>query len=172
MKLKIALAVFVVFALTFACVLHYYLPRKELVTITGIDSKRAEGIPVDGDRSDNGRSFDIYYIYVLDADNTPRILSNENTAWGFPPYFKFDAADMQSKAINYVGKKVVIRYYGWRITYLNLFQNITSFEPGDEASSLTSWVRLSVYGLWAFILILIFPRYVSLFRENKPKSSK
>jgi hypothetical protein len=166
MKLKIALVVFTVFALAFSCLLHYYLPRKELVSITGIDSKRAEAIPVESDRADDNRPQDIYYIYVLDADNSPGIFSNINTAWGFPPYFKFDAADMQSKASSLVGKQVVIRYYGWRNQILNLFPNITSFEPGDESSALTSWVRLAVFGLWIFVLVLIFPRYLAFFHRS------
>jgi hypothetical protein len=167
MKLRIALALFMLFALAFSCMLHYYLPRKELATITEIGSKRAEGIPVERDRADEARPLDIYYIFVLDEDGEPRVFSNVNTAWGFPPYFKFDAADMQAKAASLTGKQVVIRYYGLRVQLLNLFPNITSLQPGDESSSLLSWTRLTVFGFWLFILILIFPRYLSLFHKRK-----
>jgi hypothetical protein len=167
MKLKIALIFFAVFTLAVSCILHYYLPRKELVTLTGIDSKRAEAIPVERDRADDNRPLDIYYIFVLDEGSNSRVFSNVNTAWGFPPYFKFDSADMQSKAASLAGRQVVIRYYGLRVQILNLFPNITSLEPGDESSSLVSWVRLSVFGLWLFLLILIFPRYFRLFRGKK-----
>jgi hypothetical protein len=166
MKFRIALAVFLLFALAGSCTLHYYLPRKELVTVTEVSSKRAEGIPVERDRADDSRPLDIYYIFVVDEAGDSRVFSNVNTAWGFPPYFKFDSADMQAKAASLAGKRVVIRYYGMRVQILNLFPNITSLQPGDESSSLISWVRLSVFGLGLFILILIFPRYLSFFYKK------
>ena len=163
---KIAALVFAVFALAGSYVLHYYLPRTATVTVTGLDAKRAEGIPA---RSDTVavQPLDVYFLYVNNADGKPQIYRNANTAWGWPPYFKFGAADLQAKAQSLTGQPAVIRYYGWRIKLLNMFPNITSMEAYSADISLTPWARYVGFGIWGFLLILVFPHYLGIFMRGK-----
>ncbi|MFQ5758017.1 MAG: DUF1523 family protein, partial [Acidiferrobacterales bacterium] len=77
-----------------ALFLHYNLPRTDVVQITGTDVKRI-------DRSDPGqgvRTRDVRFISTVTRTGKVKVFRNEDTGWGWPPYFKFDSADLTAEA--------------------------------------------------------------------------
>lgn len=118
--------------LALALVLHYHLPRTDVVRITGTEVKRV-------DRQDPGtaaRTRDVRYINTVTRDGDIRVFRNEDTGWGWPPYFKFDSADLTALAQTIAQSPedpwVRVRYYGWRIKILSLFPNAVDLEVVDR----------------------------------------
>lgn len=117
-----------------ALCLHYYLPRHEVVHVTGVEVKRmdADGV-INAENPADGPTRDVYFINTvsIDAARDVVVYRNEDTAWGFPWYFKFDSADLQAKAQDYsrdANQLAVIRYYGWRLQMFSIFPNITDIK--------------------------------------------
>jgi len=129
-------AVFVVVGVS-ALGLYYVLPRHDVVLITGVEVKRidADGV-INAENPSDGPTRDVYFINTEDPDTKKVVVyRNEDTGWGFPWYFKFDAADVQAKAQGYsrdAQQLSLIRSYGWRIQIFSVFPNITSVEPTDS----------------------------------------
>jgi hypothetical protein len=92
-------------------------PRSWEVQITGVTG--------------DGRAvqYRIETLYPHTAD--PLIFRNEDTGF-FPPYLKFDSADLQSIASRVARTcpniPVTVKGYGWRIAWLDMFPNATGIE--------------------------------------------
>ncbi len=113
--------------------LHFYLPGTDVVRITGTDVKRMDN---GGDRP-RGKGMpvatrDVRFINTVTASGRVRVYRNEDTGWGWPPYFKFDSADVTAKATAVLKSKrtqwAAITSYGWRIQLFSMFPNITSMK--------------------------------------------
>lgn len=124
-----------------AAFLHYTLPRYDTVRITDtyetrVDfgsnaifwSRAASGdAPVAGSR-------DVFFIQTIRPNGRPRIYRNEDTGWGWPPFFKFNTANLQAAAADLRSTQadpqwVAIRHYGWRNEFLSIFPNALSVRP-------------------------------------------
>jgi hypothetical protein len=73
-----------------------------------------------------------YRIATVLADTTDTLIFRNEDAGFFPPYFKFNSADLQSVA-NRITRTcpqtpVTMHGYGWRIPLLNMFPNATSID--------------------------------------------
>jgi len=139
--LKYALPVAIV--LLIVGFLHYNLPRTEVVQITGTDTKRVEGSERGSRGSDQAgaglRMRDVRFINVVDRDGEIRVFRNEDTGWAWPPYFKFDSADMTAQAQAHTVEEprpwVRVRYYGWRLRMFSMFPNAVSLKVVDKGYS-------------------------------------
>jgi hypothetical protein len=113
--------------------LYYVLPRHDVVMITGVEVKRmdADGV-INAENPADGPTRDVYFINTEHPDTKAVVVyRNEDTGWSFPWYFKFDSADIQAKAQGYsrdAQQLALIRYYGWRITILSMFPNVTEIQ--------------------------------------------
>jgi hypothetical protein len=117
---RLRAAVGIVAFLLIAGFLHYSLPSRDIVRIVGTDVVRkdverrdAQGDPVTMTR-------DVRFIYAKWPGGGDRVYRNEDTGWGWPPYFKFDTANLAAAATDLVSASdapewVVIRHYGWRV---------------------------------------------------------
>jgi hypothetical protein len=60
------------------------------------------------------------------------VFRNEDTGWGWPPYFKFNSADLTAQAQAYASAAdkpwVLVKYYGWRIRIFSIFPNAVSLQ--------------------------------------------
>jgi hypothetical protein len=62
---------------------------------------------------------------------------NEDTGFGWPPFFKFDEGDVAAQANNFATDHrqavVLVKYYGFRIRLFSMFPNIVSMRevPAD-----------------------------------------
>lgn len=136
-----------------AAFLHYVLPRHDVVRIVNTEVRRvdANGKPVGG--GDNvGSSRDVFYIFAEDVDDkSPRVYRNEDTGWGFPPYFKFNSADEQAIASSIQQDKGValVTKFGWRVHLFSWFPNATNVRRWDPADSVTPWFNIVFFTLLA-----------------------
>ncbi|WP_162906487.1 DUF1523 family protein [Algihabitans albus] len=132
-----------------AAVLHYHLPQGEVVRITGTEVKRMDvdsGELRTGEQA--GATRDVRFLNAVTADGGTRVYRNEDTGWGFPPYLKFDSADITAEAQDLAGRSgwVLVERYGWRIRVLSMFPNVldlTEVEAGYE------------YFPWKAVVILV-----------------
>ncbi len=101
---------------------YWVLPKTDLVQVSGTEVKRTDG----------PTQHDIRYVQALE-DGTPRVYRNEDTRWGFPPYFKFNSSDISAKATEIArdtpSATVLVTYYGVRNHMLDWYPNIIRLEP-------------------------------------------
>ena len=141
-KIKIAIAVMLVIAV--ALFLFHNLPRTAVVQISGTDVKRVDRESgkvlgpkaVDDQGRINRQTYDVRFINSVARNGKTKVFRNEDTGWGWPPYFKFNSADLtaQAQAFASVPEKpwVLVKYYGWRIRIFSMFPNAISLRTVDR----------------------------------------
>ncbi|MBY8977744.1 DUF1523 family protein [Rhodobacteraceae bacterium NNCM2] len=154
-----------------AIFLQYYLPDRDIVQIVGTEVVRLDAKAKDGTVT----TTDQPRINARWPDGSPSVYRNDDTGWGWPPYFKFDSADLQAEAQSYANdqgadkKWVVVRHYGWRIPWLSQFPNALSMrDASGPDESLVPWFNIVLVALLLLtvlvirrILILLFDRHVA-----------
>ena len=168
-KLKIVIAV-IAFAAV-ALFLHYNLPRTAVVQITGTDVKRADrttggGVDQNADKGAKGdglRTYDVRFVNSLSRDGKVMVFRNEDTGWGWPPYFKFDSADVTAEAQSFATDPskpwVLVKYYGWRIRIFSMFPNAVSLKAVDRDYShfpLFNTVVILLLGISCITIVVKF----------------
>lgn len=149
-----------------AVLLNYYLPDRDIVQIVGTEVKRIDvesGAPF-WDRADigtvEGATRDVRFINATTKSGRSRVYRNEDTGWGFPPYFKFDSGDLTADAQSLARQDdvwVAVRHYGWRIKMFSIFPNATSFKRVDGPDAfLIPWFNIVFIGLLLLIWFLIW----------------
>ncbi|QIM62152.1 hypothetical protein A1D29_01860 [Pasteurellaceae bacterium Orientalotternb1] len=138
---------------------NYAFPSYETTTVTGMEVRRMDkdGLLSAANPAD-GAVRDVYFLFTEEPETKKvMVYRNEDTGWGLPFYFKFNSADIQAKAQAYANEKkqVEIKYYGWRINWLNEFRNIVSIKPLAEGdSSSQPWFSYIFYALFALTFFL------------------
>jgi len=129
-----------IFLTLIALFLHYTLPQHDIVRITNTYEKRVDFVTygffwTSGTRDQTGALInrDIFFIETFKTNESPMIYRNEDTGWGWPPFFKFDRANLQAEASNAMlqgdaenPQWMVIRHYGWRNEFLSIYPNALS----------------------------------------------
>ena len=156
-KIKIAAGILLIAAI--ALFLFYNLPRTAVVQISGTDVKRVDresGKIVNKEALDDAetkvlRTYDVRYINSVDRNGNTRVFRNEDTGWGWPPFFKFNSADLTAQAQAYsTGTDkpwVLVRYYGWRIRIFSMFPNAVSLRTVDRGYSHFPLFNIVLIGL-------------------------
>lgn len=135
---------------------HYYLPRGEVVVLTGTEVMRFRGGVDEGavdQAPTSGATRDVRLIYARTPEGkAPRTYRNEDAVW----YAKFDSGTLNSRVQSILhdqqkGQEVHILAlsYGWRIEWWSSYPNLLSVrivEPGY------------VYWPWhaALVLLVLF----------------
>ncbi|PVA09647.1 DUF1523 domain-containing protein [Pelagivirga sediminicola] len=123
--------------------LHYTLPQHDIARITDTYEKRVDfgENSIFWANSDSGNAAaptnrDVFFIQAFRTNDKPMIYRNEDTGWGWPPYFKFDTSNLQAEASDLMSKRsagsaqwVSITHYGWRNEFLSIFPNAISVRP-------------------------------------------
>ncbi|ADO43225.1 DUF1523 family protein [Ketogulonicigenium vulgare] len=165
--LKIVKWVFIVaLALLVGGVLHYNLPRHDIVRIIGTENRRvtpgwnsmfySNAEP----GSAAGQVRDVFFINTALPNGRERVFRNEDTGWGWPPYFKFSAYDIQAQVANLAStaeapRWVAVRHYGWRNQFLTIFPNaVKVWEVPGPDTRIIPWFNIifltvSVALVWA-----------------------
>lgn len=148
--------------------LHYTIPQVDIVRITSTYEKRV-------DFSSNAffyaktkagadgalQSRDVFFIQSFDNSDNPRVYRNEDTGWGWPPFFKFDTANLQARATDMVTTAsaetqqwVALRHYGWRSEMLSIFPNALSVKPvnGPDAQL----YPISIWLMWVVAILVLW----------------
>lgn len=125
----------------FGAFLHYTLPQQDVARIVNTDVRRIDfgnnsifWAGADVGQSGKPVNRDVRFIETFLTNGKPMIYRNEDTGWGWPPYFKLDSSNLQAEARDLISTKdkpqwVVIRHYGWRSEFLSIYPNAVSVRP-------------------------------------------
>lgn len=158
-----------------ALFLHYTLPQRDIVRIVDVYERRVDfgsnwlfwTQPPQGTAELPTR--DVLFIDSLRPDGRPAVYRNEDTGFGWPPYFKFDSANLnaEAKALTEAGADpvwVAITHYGWRSQLISIYPNAVSIRlvEGPE-TRLFPWfntIFLVVIGLLTLVLYRLGRRFI------------
>jgi len=158
---------------------QYTLPQHDIVRITGTDIIRQDFSGwnrIFYASSDSGNSTntnrDLRLIYAAYPDGSVMVYRNEDTGWGWPPYFKFDTSNVQAKAADLALSKAkprwaVVTNYGWRLIFLSTYPNAISIREVDGPDvTIIPWFNIIFLTLLALVLLRIY-RWSQKFRKNR-----
>lgn len=158
--------------------LHYTLPQTDIVRIVGANTKRIDfgensffwSGPEVGNATD-GVTRDIFFIETIQPNGRPLVYRNEDTGWGWPPYFKLNSFNLQATASSLIStaeapKWVAVQHYGWRNEFFTIFPNALSLRQVEGPDvRIIPWASIIILTLLALLVILIW-RMLAQFRER------
>jgi uncharacterized protein DUF1523 len=174
---KVKLALMALIALLIFAFLHYTLPQRDIVRVTNTEVRRVDfgenslfwAAPDTGTATQTNR--DVRFIEAFYDNGKPMVFRNEDTGWGWPPYFKLDSSNLQAEARDFVSTKeapqwVAITHYGWRNEYFTIYPNAVGVKPvaGPDVV-LVPWVNIVILVLLALGLLLLVRMWMQ-FRER------
>ena len=164
--------------LTLGSFFHYTLPQHDVVRIVGTYQERQDlndwtrifwSSP--DDQSSTLTNRDVQFIQAIQTDGDPMVYRNEDTGWGWPPYFKFDTASLQTEADDLKSsaeapKWAVVTHYGWRNELISIFPNAVGIRAVD-APDVTIIPWFNIFFFVALLLLAFLLRRMWLqFRER------
>lgn len=169
---------------------HYTLPQRDIVRIVETEVRRVDfgensifwagadtGQDATGVNRDvrfiNTQKRDTYLLGLIRSENTrPMVYRNEDTGWGWPPYFKLDSSNLQTdvadlKSTAAEPQWAVLTHYGWRNELMSIFPNAVGVRPIDNPDKiLIPWFNTIILLILAG-LMLGFYRMTQWFRREK-----
>jgi len=156
---------------------HYTLPQRDIARIVGTENRRIDfgensifWASPDGGTAASG-SRDVRFINAVKANGKVMVYRNEDTGWGWPPYFKLDSSNLQTEAQAFTSsditpKWVSITHYGWRNEFLTIFPNAVAVKQvaGPDVT-LIPWLNIIILTILAFIAFMIRRMWLQ-FRER------
>ncbi len=158
--------------------LHYTLPQNDIVRIADTYEKRVDpgenawfwAAPDAGNASVVNR--DVFFIQTIQSNGRPMVYRNEDTSWGWPPYFKFDTSNLQTEAADLKSTKdapqwVAVRHYGWRNEFMSIYPNAVSVRPVESPdTTIIPWFNIILLILMSLIALRIY-RSIQRFRTRR-----
>ena len=156
-----------------AAVFHYTLPQTDIVRVTDTYEKRIDpgenrlfwaqaDVGTDGTLANR----DVFFIQTRRVAGDVMVYRNEDTGWGWPPYFKFDTSNLQAEASDLASSEanaryVAIKHYGWRNEFLTIFPNAISVRAveGPDAPKGVPWLNIIILTLFAAVVYGIWVRW-------------
>ena len=146
-----------------AAFLHYTLPQTDIVRIVGTNTQRIDiganrwffSSPETGTNASVADSRDVQFIQTITASGRPMVYRNQDTGWGWPPYFKVNSFDVQARATDLTStaaapKWVAIKHYGWRNQFFTIFPNALSIREVEGPDvRIIPWVSIIILVLLA-----------------------
>ena len=162
--------------------LNYTLPQHDIVRVTDTYEQRIE--PGDNalfwSNADTGNSTqatgrDVFFIQSFRSNEQPMVYRNEDTGWGWPPYFKFDASNLRAQAsdakTNATGETaqwVDLLHYGWRNEFLSIYPNAVSITPVEGPDvRIIPWFNIVVLVLLGALFWAIRARWKRFWRTRE-----
>ncbi len=162
----------ITFWVLFGSALHYTLPQHDVVRVVATDVRRVDF----GDNSmfwaqqDTGQESatttnrDVRFVEAFRPNGRPIVYRNEDTGWGWPPYFKLDSSNLQAELTDLVSTSdapqwVLLRHYGWRNQFFTIFPNAVAVKPVDGPDhSVTNWFNIAFLTMLAALVWAIWVR--------------
>jgi hypothetical protein len=152
---------------------HYTLPQTDIVRITDTYEKRIDfgENSIFWSNADVGNNStlgnrDVFFIQTRRTKGDVMVYRNEDTGWGWPPYFKFDTTNLQAEAADLKSSAttptyVAIKHYGWRNEFLSIFPNAISVRSvaGPDVSKGIPFLNIFILTLFAAIIYAIWVRW-------------
>ncbi|NKX43153.1 DUF1523 family protein [Roseicyclus persicicus] len=156
-----------VLVLIFGAFLHYTLPQRDIVRITDTEIIRQDFSGLNRifyAQGDSGNatvdSRDLRLINSVLPSGEVMVYRNEDTGFGWPPYFKLDSADLHAEAANLVSTAaepqwVAVTHYGWRSRLLTTYPNAVSIRPVDGPEvTLIPWLNIVILLVLAVLVFM------------------
>jgi hypothetical protein len=149
----------ILLVVTVGSLLHYTLPRHEVVRIVGVETRLESlgwnrifyaSVPV-GQAESGAR--DVRFIETVQTSGRELVFRNEDTGWIWPPYFKLNASDLQARARDLVSTSadpawVAVTYYGMRSQILSIYPNALRVRPVEGPDvTIIPWTRIIAFTL-------------------------
>jgi hypothetical protein len=164
---RIIVIAFVV--LIFGAFLSYTLPTRDVARITGTEIIRQDFSGLNRifyAQGDSGNaqtdSRDLRLINAVLTSGDVMVYRNEDTGFGWPPYFKLDSADLHAEAANLTSTAadpqwVAITHYGWRSRLLTTYPNVLGIRPVDGPDvTLIPWLSIVILLVLAFLMFMVW----------------
>lgn len=158
--------------------LHYTMPQRDIVRIVNTEVRRVDvnensmfwaQTDVGNDPTTVNR--DVRFIETIRENGKPIVYRNEDTGWGWPPYFKLDSSNLQAEASDMISTRaapewVAVRHYGWRNEFLSIFPNAVSVSrvAGPDVR-LIPWLNIFIIAVLLFLVLLVRRMWLQ-FRER------
>lgn len=140
-----------------AAFLHYTLPQHDIVRISDTYEKKvnpgenklfwAKAVAnADGTMPTR----DVFFIQTSDVDGDIMVYRNEDTGWGWPPYFKFDTANLHAESADLKStvdapRWVAVRHYGWRNEFMSIYPNALSVREVESPDvRIIPWMNIAI----------------------------
>jgi hypothetical protein len=148
--------------------LHYTLPRHQTLRIVESEVRRVElansnglfwGSAEPADATTGSR--DVKFISAVYEGGKPLVLRNEDTGWGWPPYFKFNSSDVQARAADLISATgnpqwVSVEFYGWRSQLFSIYPNVLKLTAVDGPDHrVIPWFKMIVLGGLVVLIVLV-----------------
>lgn len=159
--------------------LHYTLPQYDVVRIVNTYEERQQlgdwtrifwSTP--DQQSTALQDRDVQFIQAVRPNGKAIVYRNEDTGWNWPPYFKFDTANLYTEANDAISTKdkpewVRIMHYGWRSELLSSFPNAVKIAPaaGPDDKPI-NWISISILVVLAAVFWAIYVR-LRRFKRNR-----
>jgi len=176
----------VVFFLGLGLYFHYILPQHDVVKVTSTEIIRTDYSsfnrifyaqadagsaeqPTRDLRLINTQKQDTFLLgFVRRDSDSVMVYRNEDTGWIYPPYFKFDSADLQAEAANLArgDEWVVVTHYGWRVRWASIYPNAVAVRTvaGPDAT-IIPWFNIFFF-IFLMAAILFVRAAWRQFRER------
>ena len=146
---------------------HYTLPQHDVVRIVGTENRRIDfgensifwASPDVGTAT--GANRDVFFIQTVQTNGKVMVYRNEDTGWGWPPYFKLDSSNLQAEARELVStpeapRWVVVTHYGWRNEFITIFPNAVGVKAVEGPDvTIIPWVNIVILTSLVELLLLI-----------------
>lgn len=156
-----------------AAFFHYTLPQTDIVRITDNYVSRENPTKyrlfwgaADIDSAGNELPRDVFFIQTRRVGGDVMVYRNEDTGWGWPPYFKFDTSNLQAeasdlKSTSEAPRYVAVKHYGWRNEFMSIFPNAISVRAvsGADASKGIPWLNIMILTLFAALTYGVWVRW-------------
>jgi len=156
--------------------LHYVLPQHDIARVTSTEVIRTDFSSFNrlfyaqadsGNVENTTRDLRLintvrkrsYLFGLIRGSEKTMVFRNEDTGWIWPPYFKFDSADLQAEATDAVSRIdapiwVSVTHYGWRVRYLSIYPNATRIKIIEDPNArIIPWFNI---GFFIFLLVAFF----------------
>jgi hypothetical protein len=150
---------------------HYTLPQHDVVRITETYEKRIDfggnSIFWAGPDAGNAASVnrDVFFFQTIRPNGKPMVYRNEDTGWGWPPYFKFSTSNLQTEAADLKSVKenpqwVMITHYGWRNDLISIYPNAVAVRPvsGPDVR-IVPWLNMVILSALAIAVIVLWRKW-------------
>ncbi|MGF1550951.1 MAG: DUF1523 family protein [Paracoccaceae bacterium] len=169
--------VVVVILLAITAVLHYHIPRREVVRVLANEIIRVDYETTNAQGEPVTRTRDVRQIYAEEPDGETMEFNNTDA----PLYLKFDSANLTAKAEQLVSRSsnqsnttpvenkwAVVTYYGWRIEFLSWFPNAIDIRraEGPEENLLPwHWIAIGIVLVVLLVLWRLLVLQISRFTD-------
>ncbi len=169
---------FTIIAVLLFSFFHYTLPQHDIVRVVGTENRRIDfgensffwASPDVGTSAGTNR--DVRFINAEFPNGKIIVYRNEDTGWGWPPYFKLDSSNLQAEAQALISNDKVnptwvsITHYGWRNEFFTIYPNaITATQVAGPDVRIIPWFNIFFFIVLAGILLLLW-RMWAQFRER------